>query len=93
MADDPDSGESFMRKHMSEAQLSQDEGAFKGPKPTAPKYTDSYYSQKYGKDIDLTSGPPGDLAASDTVRVNRRAQGDKSPGSRRSSRDKSINYD
>lgn len=54
MADDDDSGESFMRKHMSENQPSREAGGL-GDKSrsTATKGTDDYYEQKYGKPIDL----------------------------------------
>ncbi len=55
MADDPDSGESFMRKHMSEAQTSREPGSL-GDKSrnTAAYGTDSYYANRYGKGGDPT---------------------------------------
>lgn len=56
MADDEDMGTSFMRQHMSEAALSKEEGALKGPRPTATQGTDSYYAQKYGKGGDPDPG-------------------------------------
>ena len=49
MADDEDMGMRFMRKHMSEAQLSRAEGAFKNKsRPRNPPGTDGYIEQRYG---------------------------------------------
>lgn len=60
MADDPDSGESFMRKHMSEGQPSKAAGGFGDRRKN--RYaagTDSYMSQRYGKggDEDMAEQP------------------------------------
>lgn len=53
--DDEDMGTSFMRQHMSEAAVSKEDGGF-GDKSRSrnPKGTDGYYTQKYGKDVDLS---------------------------------------
>lgn len=91
MADDEDvSGESFMAKHMSEAQPSREDGSIGGwPKnPPGPKGTDEYYARKYGKGGDPDPVEPGDEAV-----VNRRAKGDKSPGSLRPKPNKNLRYD
>jgi hypothetical protein len=94
MADDDDEGggSTFLKNHMTEAQPSREAGAL-GTRASGAKGSDQYYSSKYGKDIDMTAGPPGDMDPSDTLRVNRRAKGDKVAGSRRGTRDKSVNYD
>jgi hypothetical protein len=57
--DDEDMGTSFMRKHMSEAQPSTERGGL-GDKSrnTAPKGTDSYYNNRYGKGGDPEPGEP-----------------------------------
>lgn len=56
MAEEDDvSGESFMRKHMSENQPSHEAGALGAKRwNLGTKGTDEYYTQKYGKDVDLS---------------------------------------
>ncbi len=74
MADDEDSGESFMRKHMSEAQLSPDKSGYrdKGNAMLRDRMRgyrgDQYYEESYGKGMDFSDG---------TQSVNTGAKGNK----------------
>jgi hypothetical protein len=53
--DDEDMGTTFMRQHMSEAQTSTEAGALGNKSRSSnPKGSDGYYSDKYGKDVDLS---------------------------------------
>lgn len=60
MADEEDMGTSFMRQHRSEAALSREPGALKGPRNRATPGTDSYYENRYGggdKSLMMDPGP------------------------------------
>jgi len=93
MADDdddqnPDAGSAFLKNHMTEAQPSTKAGGLRFGRNTATKGTDMYYANKYGRDG--TEGMDGD---STPVSVNRPAKGDKSAGSVRGTKAKTLRYD
>lgn len=86
---DPDAGSTHLKNFMSEAQPSTEGGGLRMGRNTATKGTDMYYANKYGRD-----GTEGmEEEPSTPVSVNRPAKGDKSPGSVRGTRAKTLRYD